>query len=281
METRLSIMARLENARKTVLDASRSYYTHLGYYEERTYAKTTNRRELDFLEFAFRTHATHKVRDVLDVACGSGRHVLGLAHRGYRCTGQDYTPEQVQTAKARAKREGVSMKLLQGDATKLKYESKFDAVLAIRVLFLLPDDDSVLTCMRQIHRALKSGGVMVCNIANPFYDGENWFSLKSIYRGHYFGEAIVPGMRSFSIDRVEDFDPIQGVALWNETHVIEVPDGVHIFREHEHLRLLTYWDILHYLQAAGFKEIKCYPDWKIKPPRKPKAEWLVFVSRKD
>jgi len=279
-------MTRLENARKTVLKASRSYYAHLGYYKDLFFerdrrAVETTKRELDFLEFAFRTHATHRVKEVLDVACGSGRHILGLAHRGYQCVGQDYSPEQVQLAKARAKREGVSVKLLQGDATRLKHENRFDAVLALRILFLLADDDSVLTCLRQVHRALKSGGIMVCDIANPFYDGENWYSLKSIYRGHYFGETRVPGMRSISIDRVQDFDPLHGVASWIETHVIEVPEGVHIFREHEHRRLLTYWDILHYLQVAGFKEIRCYPDWKIKPPKKPEAEWLVFVSRKD
>jgi len=273
-------MDRLENNRKAVLKASRAYYAHLGYYEDLLVAETT-KRELGFLKFAFRVHATHRVRDVLDVACGSGRHILGLAHCGYKCTGQDYTPEQVQIAQARAKREGVSMKLLQGDATRLKYESEFDAVLALRILFLLPDDDSVLTCLRQVHRALKSGGIIVCNIANPFYDGENWFSLKSIQQGHYFNEACFPSMRCISIDRVQDFDPLHGVAWWEETHVIEAPDGVHIFRERERLRLFTYWDILHYLQAAGFKEIKCYPDWKTKLPKKPKAEWLVFVSRKD
>ena len=269
-----------ENARKTVLNASRSYYTHLGYYEERTRSQETTKRELDFLEFAFRTHASHEVRDVLDIACGSGRHVLGLAHRGYRCTGQDYTPEQVQMARTRAKREGVSVKLVQGDSTKLKHEDRFDAALALYILFLLPDDDSVLTCLQQIHCALKSGGIVVCNIANPFYDGENWFSLKSIQRGHYFNETIVPDMRYTSIDRVQEFDPIHGVAWWQETHAIEVPDGVQIFRERERLRLFTYWEMLHYLQAAGFKNVKCYPDWEIKPPKRPKAEWLVFVSRK-
>jgi SAM-dependent methyltransferase len=274
-------MDRLENTRKTVLKASSSYYAHLGFYEERTRAETTTKRELDFLEFAFRTSATHKVTDVLDVACGSGRHVLGLAHRGYKCTGQDYTREQVQTAQARAKREDASIKLLQGDATRLKYMSEFDAALALYILFLLPDDESVLTCLRQAHSALKSGGIMVCNIANPFYDGENWSSLKSIQQGHYFNEVCVPDMRFISIDKVQDFDPLHGVAWWQETQIVETPDGTHIFREHERLRLFTYWDILHYLQAAGFKQIKCYPDWKIKPTKKPKAEWLAFVSRKD
>jgi SAM-dependent methyltransferase len=274
-------MDHFENARKTVLKASRSYYAHLGYYEERTRAETATKRELDFLEFAFRTHATHKVRDVLDVACGSGRHVLGLAHRGYRCVGQDYTPEQVRTAQTRAKRAGLAIKLLQGDATKLRYEGKFDGVLALYILFLLPDDDSVLTCLGQVYRALRSGGVMVCNIANSFYDGENWFSLKTIQKGHYFSEVSVPDMRFISVDRVEDFDPLHGVAWWQETHIVEAPDAVKVFRERERLRLFTYWDMLHYLQVVGFKEIKCYLDWEIKPSRKSKAEWLVFVSRKE
>jgi SAM-dependent methyltransferase len=276
-------MDHLEKTRETVLKTSRAYYTHLAYYEdilaERRPAET--KRELDFLEFAFRAHATHRARNVLDVACGNGRHVLGLTRRGYQCVGQDYTPEQIQIAEARAKREGLSVKLLQGDATKLKYESEFDAVLALYILFLLPDDDSALQCLRQIHRALKSGGTMICNVANPFHKGNDWFSLKRIHEGQYSHETRVPGMRYISIDRVQDFDPLHGVAWWQETHVIRAEDGVHIFRDRERVRLFTYWDILHYLQAAGFKEIKCYPDWKTEPPKKPKADWLVFVARKD
>jgi hypothetical protein len=88
-------------------------------------------------------------------------------------------------------------------------------------------------------------------------------------------------MRFISVDRVQDFDPIHGVAWWQETHIVEAPEGTHVFQEHERLRLFTYWDMLHYLQAVGFKETKCYLDWKIKSGKKPKAEWLVFVSRKD
>ena len=279
-------MGRRENVRQTVLKASRACYAHMAYYEDlltqrwRRAAEKT-KRELDFLEFAFRAHATHPVRDALDVACGNGPHVVGLAHRGYQCTGQDYTPERVQIAKARAEREGVSVRLLQGDATRLKYENEFDAVLALYILFLLPDDDDVLKCLRQIHHALRSGGILVCNIGNPFYDGKDWWSLKVIHQGRNAQEIRVRDMRYMDMDRVQDFDPVHGVVWWQETSVIEASDGMHIFRDRERLRLFTYWDILHYLQAAGFKEIKCYPDWKTKPLKKPKAEKLIFVSRKD
>jgi SAM-dependent methyltransferase len=279
-------MDRLKNTRETVLKASRAYYAHRAYYEDllvqrqRRFA-VTNKRELDFLEHAFSADATRPVRDVLDVACGSGRHVFGLAKRGYECTGLDYTPERIQIAEERAKSEGVSVKLLQGDATRLSYENEFDAVLALYVLFLLPNDDEVLTCLGLIHRALRPGGILVCNIGNPYYKGKHWFSLKAIYDGLRVIEDRASGIHSTEVIRLRDFDPMQGVAWWQETSTIETPDGIHIFRDRERLRLFTYWDILHYLQVARFKEIKCYPDWITNPPKKPKAETLVFVSRKD
>jgi len=273
-------MGRKENTRETVLKASRAYYAHMAYYEDllaqRASARANTRRELDFLEFAFSTHPTRRVSEVLDVACGNGRHVVGLAHRGYRCTGLDYTPERVQIAEARAKREGVSVKLLQGDATRLKYENEFDAVLALYILFLLPDDDDVLKCLRQSHNALRSGGILICNIYNALSE-----RTRARLQGYHVQEARVRGVRCMNIDRVQDFDPVHGVTWWQETSVIEAPDGIHVFRDRERIRLFTYWDILHYLQVTGFKEINCYPDWKIKPPRKPTAERLIFVSRKD
>jgi len=74
---------------------------------------------------------------------------------------------------------------------------------------------------------------------------------------------------------------MHGVSWWDETSIIEAPDGKHIFRDRERLRLFTYWDIMHYLQASGFKEIKCYTNWKFEPPKKRKAETLIFTARKD
>jgi SAM-dependent methyltransferase len=279
-------MGRNENARQTVLDASRNYYTHVAFYEDllaqrQRGAAETTKRQLDFLEFAFHTHATHQVRDVLDIACGNGRHIVGLAARGYKCTGQDYTPERVEIAKARAKREGVSLSLLQGDATRLKYENEFDAALALLILFLLPDDDEVLKCLRRIHHALRPGGVLVSHVFNPFYEGKGSYSLNVIRQRQCMAENRARGIRITTIIQPRNFDRVKGVAWWNETSIIEAPDGTHVFRDRERERLFTYWDILHYLEATGFKETRCYPDWKPKPAKKPKAKELIFVSRKD
>jgi len=62
--------------------------------------------------------------------------------------------------------------------------------------------------------------------------------------------------------------------------VIEAPDGRHVFRDKERMRLLTYWDFTRYLRDSGFSSIRSYPDWNLKPRRNPKAEQIVFVARK-
>src|SRR5438445_5570025 len=105
-----------EFSRRQVLRASKQYYSRRAYYydllsQQRPTDKDT-RRELAFLEFAFKKKATRRVTRVLDVACGGGRHVVGLAQRGYQCTRHDFTPERVEITRRRAARFKVKLGLL-------------------------------------------------------------------------------------------------------------------------------------------------------------------------
>lgn len=276
-------MTRSRNDRHAVLRSSRSYYANRAYYrdlfDQRRRRDPGTDRELDFLEHAFRTHAQRRIERVLDVACGGGRHVVGLARRGYECVGQDFTRERVEMAKARAHRAQVSVRLKRADATRLRFVSEFDAVLALNILFLLPDDDDVQRCLRQIHRALRPGGLIVCNIENPFGTRKGWLSTL-LRRGHRTETSRVPGLRITNVQRLGDVDPVLGVAWIEETSKIETSDGRRTFRDRERVRLFTYWDLTNYLRAAGFGGIQCYPDWERKPPKKPLADELVFVARK-
>jgi len=182
-------------------------------------------------------------------------------------------------AKARAHRAQVSVQLKRADATRLRYVSDFDAVLALNILFLLPDDDDVQRCPRQIHRALRPGGLIVCNIENPFGTGKERLSTL-LQRGHRTETSRVPGLRITNVQRLGDLYPVLGVAWVEATSTIEASDGRHMFRDRERVRLFTYRDLANYLRAAGFDGIQCYPDWRRKQLKKPLAEELVFVARK-
>ncbi len=152
-------------------------------------------------------------------------------------------------------------------------------MLGLYIIFLLPDDEAVKRCLRGVHRSLRSRGVFVCNIFNPFTKGKNWVA-EAMRSRDMIEEQKAPGIRVVEIQRTHDYDPVRGVVWVDETTIIEAPDGRHIFRDRERARLFTYWDIYHYLRSAGFRDVECYPDWEVKPTKTPKAEQLVFVARR-
>ncbi|MDA4127870.1 MAG: class I SAM-dependent methyltransferase [Thaumarchaeota archaeon] len=271
-------------SREQVLKSSRSYYSHRARYRDlfdQLKGKDPDTdKEMRFIESAFSRNAKRRVRDVLDVACGGGRHVVALAKRGYNCVGYDFTPQRIRAAKARASRMKVRVKLAVGDATKMKFDKNFDAVLACYILFLLPNDGDIEKCLSGAYKALRDGGIVICSLYNPFTTGKNWI-LAGARNETLNEEQTAPGMRITEIQSTRDYDPVKGVVWINWTTFIEAPDGQHVFRDQERARLLTYWDMVHYLRAAGFGNIECYPDWRIRPTKKPKAEQLVFVARKD
>ena len=274
--------------RQEVLRASNRFYGRDRYedlFAQRQSRAQRQRRDretdkqLDFFQDVFHTDATRPVKHVLDIACGGGEHVVGLAQRGYQCTGRDLSPEVVEAAEARAARAGVSVNLSQGEATQLAYHNEFDAVLVLDVICLLPEENDAQKCLGQIHSALRPGGVVVCNIYNPFTTGEHWLS-KLLQHGQTVYEEHARGIRLTDIWRLQRFDPVHGVGWVQATGIAETPDGPHVFREKFHFRIQSYWGMTHYFRAAGFRETSCYPDWQTKQAKKPKASQLVFVARK-
>jgi 2-polyprenyl-3-methyl-5-hydroxy-6-metoxy-1,4-benzoquinol methylase len=271
-----------EKGRKAVLSHSRRYYARRAHYydliAQRTRVDKETVRDLDFIESVFKAHSARPVAKVLDVACGGGRHVVGLAKRGYDCTGYDFTAERVRAARARAERAGVKLTLRQGDATKLPKGDRYDAVLALYILFLLPNDEDIKRCLKGIRGSLSPGGVLICNIYNPFTKSGREL-MELLDRGTYVDEVRAQGIHIMEVEKVKDFDPVKGILWADETSVVEAPDGNHVFRDQERFRLLTFWDVKRYLEDAGFKKVTPYPDWKLRQKGRPEAGGIVFVAR--
>ncbi len=90
-------------------------YTH--YSAPRLYeiAFDTNRKqEVDFLVHCFRRYARRPVRRVLDIACGTGPHLIRLADRGFRMSGLDLSPGNVEFLRERLAAKGHPGELVVG-----------------------------------------------------------------------------------------------------------------------------------------------------------------------
>ena len=66
----------------------------------------------DFFEGVFSRFADGKVKEILDLGCGTGTMTLELCRRGYDMTGVDISPEMLTLARQSGEDEGLSEKLL-------------------------------------------------------------------------------------------------------------------------------------------------------------------------
>jgi malonyl-CoA O-methyltransferase len=99
-------------------------------------------------------------REVLELACGTGRHTVRLADAGARVTAVDFSRRMLDEAKKRlGAREVV---LAEADLTKrLPFDDEaFDLVVCCLALEHVRDLDPVF---REVRRVLRDGGAFVCS----------------------------------------------------------------------------------------------------------------------
>jgi len=67
----------------------------------------------------------------LDIGCGTGRHAIELAKRGFRVTGVDFSSGMLNVARAKARREGVEVEFVEADATNFAFDQVFDYAICL------------------------------------------------------------------------------------------------------------------------------------------------------
>ncbi len=114
---------------------------------------------------------------VLDLACGQGRHLLELARRGFdHLYGLDRSRYLIQRAKTRARKETLNVNFKEGDVRKLPYATDtFDAVTIMGNSFgYFESAEDDVTILREIFRVLKPYGRLLLDIADGAYLREHF-----------------------------------------------------------------------------------------------------------
>lgn len=122
---------------------------------------------------------------VLDICCGTGRHLIELSKIGIKGVGIDFNKKYIKLAN-KNKGKDINLKFLNIDARQIDFENEFDAAISIWTSFGYFSDDENLNLLKKIHKSLKKNGKLLIDLENIYYllnnlPKERWGKKESEY----------------------------------------------------------------------------------------------------
>jgi len=136
-------------------------------YDEESFTQGTS-GECDFIEKEINYD---KSRKILDIGCGTGRHSLELAKRGYTGTGIDLSESQLKRAREKAVEQGLHVDFQKHDARQLPFKGEFDlAMMICEAAFpLMETDEMNYEILHNAAAALKPDGKLIFTTLNGLF----------------------------------------------------------------------------------------------------------------
>ncbi|MBN1861449.1 MAG: class I SAM-dependent methyltransferase [Candidatus Thermoplasmatota archaeon] len=166
--------------------------------------------ECDFIE---KEIGYAKGLKILDIGCGTGRHSIELAKRGYHVTGIDLSESMLKRAEENAKKHNILVRFEKHDARHLPFTSEFDVVIMLCEggFSLMETDEMNFRILENASQALKpKTGKFIFTTLNGLFP--LFHSVKD-----FINSEKTEGVASYIIN---NFD----LMTFRETSVITVVD---------------------------------------------------------
>jgi ubiquinone/menaquinone biosynthesis C-methylase UbiE len=137
-------------------------------YDQESFTRGTP-GECDFIE---KEALYNKNLKILDIGCGTGRHAIELAKRGYKnIVGLDLSPSQISRALDKAHKKELEIDFKVADARNLPYSSEFDLIIMLcgGGFPLMETDEMNFEILRSARRALVGGGKLIFTTLNGLF----------------------------------------------------------------------------------------------------------------
>ncbi len=234
----------------------------------RNYAEDLTAREVDFIEQALDLTG---VEQVLDLACGGGRHTIELARRGYTVEGVDAAAPVITAARERANALGVQAGFVVGDMRTLTASARFDAILIMNSSVGFFDDAGNQSVLAAVSQALVPGGRLLLQCLNPYQIGAYLLDFRSGW--YQVGSGYVL--------RQAHFDP-RSATLHINYRYIDPAQNLDVAHPGDRIRLYGFPELKALLAGVGLRPYSIFGDAVLPPVAfEESSQWQVIVAVKE
>jgi SAM-dependent methyltransferase len=126
------------------------------------YADKPYLEEAKFVHHCLQEHGAGPVRELLELACGTGSHAFALEALGYNVLATDYSKDMLEMAGRKAAATSSAVEFRAQDMRALDLRKEFDAVICLfDSIGYVGTNDAVEQVLRGVHRHLKPDGLFV------------------------------------------------------------------------------------------------------------------------
>jgi SAM-dependent methyltransferase len=168
-------------------------------YDKQEFVRGTS-GEVDFIVKELKYDRSSRV---LDIGCGTGRHSIELARRGYATTGVDLSGSMLAMARLKAQEAGVQVTFIQADARSLQFRDDFDLVMMLceGAFPLMESDEMNYMILQSAVNALRDDGKLILTTLNGLFP--LFRSVKDFINGNKTGGSAPTN--SFDLLTFRDF----------------------------------------------------------------------------
>lgn len=239
-------------------------YKKFARYYDKIYEKLDHEKEIKFIKWAVDTHKSSQGAELLDVACGTGRHAHLLKNE-FKISGLDISEEMLKIARKKL----PDVDFIPGDMKKLDLGHEFDVVICMfSAMNYNTSLEEFKVTLSNFYNHLNDGGVLIFDLG---LNKENWIEgLVSV-------DTVVD--ENLKLARICQSHLENGI--FNSSFVFLVKENGKVdFDIDEHtLGVFGMEDVANLMKEAGFN-VFIYSDFKDEEWNIGTGERPVFVGVK-
>lgn len=191
------------------------------------------------------------INRVLDIACGTGSHLIELTKLGHKCTGIDLSPEMIDVAHKKVGQLQLAIDFHQGDLRKLDIKEKFDAVIGLYVMTSIVNDEEFKSALWAVARVLRDKGLFIFNVLNAKFKSP-MPPMPGAPPAIFFMD-VAKETEDVKIVRLNSVQLQGNIQDWTAIYLIEENGQLSLEISKDKLRLFNLDEVKRLLQECGFQ----------------------------